>query len=82
MLYVRKPARDRIVTGTGRWAIAGTTADGRLVLDFDRIVRGGEGKVPFRTDLNISNTDKGVTLFYFSGDPDEGNRIYFKKEKQ
>ena len=79
VLYVREPAREQTVSGTGRWSVQSNERNTMLTLDFMQITAGGEGKVPFRAEMHASAIGKGTRLYYFSGDADEGNKIYFEK---
>lgn len=81
LLYIQRPASDRLVTGTGQWTLDTRRDQTRVLLDFMRI-RDGEGsRVPFRTEMFVVPRSESVALYYFHGDADEGNRIYFEQQQ-
>ena len=80
LLYIFEPASRGLVTGSGTWTLSGGFGNQIVQLHFLEISQGGEGSVPYGTQLWVETSRGGPRLFYYSGDPDLGNRIYFSKE--
>lgn len=80
LLCIFEPASRGLVTGSGTWTLSGGFGNQVVQLRFLEISQGGEGSVPYGTQLWVETSRGGPRLFYYSGDPDLGNRIYFSKE--
>ena len=79
VLYILPPAREGLVDGSGTWRLTRNDGAQAVRLTFEVITRGGEGGVPHGTSLGILASSRDTRLFYFKGDPDEFNRIFFEK---
>jgi hypothetical protein len=79
VLYIQSPDKDRAVSGTGNWMLD-TKHQARVVLDFTRITEGAGSGVPFSTELDVTRRSGEVALYFFRGDPDENDRVYFQKQ--
>jgi hypothetical protein len=68
------------VSGSGSWTIGNTTGghlEVRLV--FHTITPDGLVRLPYGAPLSIQGSGSRVRLFYYVGDPDENNRVYFDR---
>jgi len=70
------------LSGSGTWSL--TRNDGgreeRVRLTFTS-VEGSKGRnLPYGAELFIQGSSKKPRLFYFKGDPDEGQRVVFRRE--
>ena len=71
LLYIEKPARDSVVSGSGRWELKRE----ELTLDFTETNHAPRST--YRTSMLVEGDQQNPLLYYYSGDPDEGRRIYF-----
>jgi len=70
----------RLETGSGVWKLVTRDGEHQVQLNFQQIKGWNEDNLPFGTQLNVSRAWSAVNLFYFVGDPDEGQRIEFEKK--
>lgn len=75
-------AADVVISGSGTWRIYSSEGEQRVQLVF-RAIRGGahEDEVPYGAQFFMSRERNALTLFYFRGDPDQGDRITFEKRR-
>ena len=67
------------VSGTGAWKLGSVDRDAAVLLTFRAIKGTTEYKVPNGTQLLVDDVSKELLLYFFLGDPDEGDRIEFRK---
>jgi hypothetical protein len=72
----------RLETGSGVWKLATREGEQQVQLKFKKIRDWKENDLPFGTQLDVSRAWTAVNLFYFVGDPDQGERIDFEKTAQ
>lgn len=84
------------VTGSGEWRLVGeestrTTQSLDLLWEGHQTIRlslatqiesGEERAREYGSELYVQNTGKGLQLYFYSGDPDEGRWIYFSRQDQ
>jgi hypothetical protein len=81
LLYGPPEVSDRLVTGNGVWKLVSRDGRKQVQLQFNAILAGQRGNVPYSTMLNISRGWSETNLFYFQGgDADQGRRIEFEKK--
>jgi hypothetical protein len=81
LLFGPPESADRVVSGRGTWKLVSRSGIQEIQLEFDAIVAGQRGSVPFGTMLNVSRGWSATSLFYFQGgDADQGRRIEFEKK--
>ncbi len=69
----------RLETGSGVWKLVTREGEQQVQLKFQKIRDWKENDLPFGTQLDVSRAWTAVNLFYFVGDPDQGERIDFEK---
>lgn len=69
-----------VASGDGRWSIKEERAGPYVQLLFDD-VRGMRGRpaVPYGDRLEIARARDRLDLFFFRGDPDQGERVVFER---
>jgi hypothetical protein len=73
---------NQVISGSGTWSLTGRDSEGeeRLRLTFTS-VEGSTGRnLPYGAELFIEGSSKEPRLVYFIGDPDENQRVAFRKD--
>ena len=70
--------RVQLATGSGVWKLVSREGRSEIQLDFYLLMDNRE-QTPFGTQLYISKFWTPARLFYFLGDPDQGQRVEFEK---
>ena len=71
----------RLESGSGTWKLISSEGRQQLQLEFREIADWKKNKLPYETQLDVSRGWSSLGLYYFIGDPDEGARIEFEKQK-
>jgi hypothetical protein len=73
---------DQALAGSGTWAL--TRTDGgreeRVRLTFTSVEGSNGRNLPYGAELFIRGSNKDPRLYYFKGDPDENQRVTFRRE--
>ena len=69
----------RLESGSGVWRLESSEGEQQIQLDFNAIVSWEKNSLPYGTQLYVSKGRSAVTLYYFLGDADEGERLEFEK---
>jgi hypothetical protein len=73
------PERVELATGSGAWKLVSREGRSEIQLDFQLITENKQ-QHSFGTQVYISKFWNKTGLFYFLGDPDQGQRIEFEKK--
>ena len=72
------PKLVKLVAGSGEWRIV--SLDGRREVQIDfHVATQGIDQTPYGMQLYVSKSLTPMGLFYFLGDPDQGQRLDFEK---
>jgi hypothetical protein len=72
------PKLVKLVAGSGEWRIV--SLDGRREVQIDfHVATQGIDQTPYGMQLYVSKSLPPMGLFYFLGDPDQGQRLEFEK---
>lgn len=77
LVYTDSPARDKPLSGTGKWAMDETLGDHRISLSFLTVSGENNVRLPFHVDLLTSGTTMNPQLYFYRGDPDDRMIIAF-----
>lgn len=78
--HIRGQSPFWFVTGSGKWRLA-PYYGGALAVDLvlQSVTAGAGSPLPYRFPLFVDASRSSVALYYYRGDPDEQNRVYFVK---
>jgi hypothetical protein len=79
LFYVPGRRDMRLEAGSGSWKLVSREGDQQIQLDFYAIPDWSNTELPYGMQLDVSKGWSQTKLFYFLGDPDEGQRIEFAK---
>jgi hypothetical protein len=80
LLYSTPGAQNAApASGTGTWRLGEVDGDDAIFLTFHAIVGPTEYEAPSETQLLVDKDWHETVLYFFLGDPDEGERVDFKK---
>ena len=79
MLYVEQSTSPTPISGSGRWTVDQESGREIIRLRFLEIQQGRRMGIPYSSSLYVTRKRGVLSLYYFSGDPDEGNMISFIK---
>ena len=73
---------DQVLAGSGTWALSRTDGgrDERVRLTFTSVEGSDFRNLPYGAELFIQGSNKDPRLYYFKGDPDENQRVIFRRE--
>jgi hypothetical protein len=81
LLYGGPQAGLGLVTGKGSWKLQSREGKEQVQLNFEAIAENPSVKVPYGTQLNVSQGSGELSLFYFQGgDADQGRKIEFERK--
>ena len=71
----------RSFSGSGTWTLVLRDGSPEVQLNFDSIGGSPNIRTPYGTQLHIWGQRPDILLYYSEGDPDEGRRIEFEKQR-
>jgi hypothetical protein len=69
--------QEQATSGAGTWSLIRRDGSDRVSLIFTTI---DGGALLYGTEIDVQGSGSQVRLFYYKGDPDEDQRIYFRRE--